>query len=155
VGFSRTGYYVESALVANPDLFAAAVFADGSEESYVQALLWDVIATEGSQIYQAPPYGAGLAQWLKNSPDFNLSRVRAPLLETLIGPKSLIFGWDLYASLHLQKKPVDIIYIPGGRHVLQKPLERLASQQSTVDWFRFWLQHYEDPDAEKTAQYQR
>jgi hypothetical protein len=31
----------------------------------------------------------------------------------------------------------------------------MASQQGNVDWFRFWLQGYEDPDSAKTSQYTR
>jgi hypothetical protein len=38
---------------------------------------------------------------------------------------------------------------------LQKPQERLASQGGTVDWFRFWLQGYEDADPAKAEQYRR
>ncbi|MGH3426124.1 MAG: prolyl oligopeptidase family serine peptidase, partial [Terriglobales bacterium] len=155
IGFSRTGYYVEAALVEKPQLFAAASFADGSQESYLQALFWDVTATEASHIYSAPPYGAGLQEWTRRAPGFRLNRVRAPVIMTMIGPTSLIFGWEMYASLQLQKKAVDLVYIPEGRHVLQKPLERLASQQTTVDWFRFWLQGYEDPASTKGEQYRR
>jgi hypothetical protein len=47
------------------------------------------------------------------------------------------------------------MYIPGGQHILQKPLDRLASQQGVVDWFRFWLQSYDDGAIEKRAQYDR
>jgi hypothetical protein len=34
-------------------------------------------------------------------------------------------------------------------------MERLTSQQTNVDWFRFWLHGYEDPDPAKAAQYRR
>jgi hypothetical protein len=57
--------------------------------------------------------------------------------------------------LRLQKKPVDLIYIPDGQHILQKPMERLASQQGSVDWFDFWLNGHEDPDPAKAEQYIR
>ena len=36
-----------------------------------------------------------------------------------------------------------------------KPLERLASEQGDVDWFRFWLKGEEDPDPTKAEQYAR
>jgi hypothetical protein len=38
-------------------------------------------------------------------------------------------------------------------HVLTNPAARTASQQGSVDWFRFWLQGYEDPDPSKADQY--
>jgi hypothetical protein len=31
----------------------------------------------------------------------------------------------------------------------------MASQGLSVDWFRFWLQGYEDPDPAKVEQYKR
>jgi len=31
----------------------------------------------------------------------------------------------------------------------------VASQGGSVDWFRFWLQDYEDPDPAKAEQYAR
>ena len=50
-------------------------------------------------------------------------------------------------------KPVEWIYIPDGLHPLQKPLERIASQEGNVDWFRFWLKGEEDSDPGKADQY--
>jgi hypothetical protein len=40
-------------------------------------------------------------------------------------------------------------------HVITNPVERLASQGISVDWFRFWLQGYENPDPAKADQYKR
>jgi hypothetical protein len=54
-----------------------------------------------------------------------------------------------------QGKAVDLIYYPFGDHLLQKPLERMGSQQGNVDWFRFWLKAEEDSDPVKAAQYSR
>ena len=48
-----------------------------------------------------------------------------------------------------------MIYFPDGTHIHRRPQERLESQQGNVDWMRFWLQDYEDPDPAKHAQYQR
>ena len=78
-----------------------------------------------------------------------------PLQIQAIGPSSVLAEWEIYASLRQQHKPVDMMYIPGGQHILQKPLDRLASQQGAVDWFRFWLQSYDDGAAAKRAQYDR
>jgi len=43
----------------------------------------------------------------------------------------------------------------GNQHILTNPRERMASQGGTVDWLRFWLQGFEDPDPTKAAQYAR
>jgi len=45
--------------------------------------------------------------------------------------------------------------LPEGSHVLTNPGDRMVSQDGSVDWFRFWLQEYEDPDPAKAAQYVR
>jgi hypothetical protein len=106
-------------------------------------------------VYGAGPFGNGLDTWINKAPGFRLDRIQTPLRIEAINPESVLGEWEIYASLRMQKKPVDLIYFPNGRHILQKPLERLASQQGSVDWFRFWLQGYEDPDPAKAAQYHR
>ena len=157
IGFSRTCNHVESALIKGPRRFAAATIADGVDLSYLQHLLFfygeNPAPEEG--IYGARPYGEGLRTWVDRAPGFHLDQVRTPLRIETIGPVSVLEEWETYASLSEQKKPVDLIYIPGGQHILQKPLDRMASQQGNVDWFRFWLKDEEDPDPAKTAQYVR
>jgi dipeptidyl aminopeptidase/acylaminoacyl peptidase len=159
IGFSRTSWYTIGALVADPKLFAAASVTDGVDEGYMQHLIFGEsnpsLRNEGKQIYGTMPFGRGLTNWVKKSPTFHLDRVQAPVLVTAIGPESILLEWTVYASLRMQEKPVDMLYIPGGQHELQKPLERLASQQGNVDWFRFWLQNYEDPNPAKATQYRR
>jgi dipeptidyl aminopeptidase/acylaminoacyl peptidase len=156
IGFSRTCYHVESALIDDPSRFAAAAIADGVDESYLQALLVPSLIHEGEAIYGGKPVGEGLRQqWLQRAPGFHLDRVETPLLIQAIAPMSILGEFEIYASLVAQGKPVDLVYFPNGQHILQKPLERMASQQGNVDWFRFWLQDYEDPDPAKAAQYQR
>src|SRR6266853_778212 len=161
IGFSRTCFHVEGALIANPTRFAAATIADGTDVDYFQYLLsaQGSVAhdTEGERIYGAKPFGAGLREWINSAPGFNLDKVKTPLRIEVEsgGALGVLSMWPRYASLALQHKPIDLIYFPDGVHVLQKPLERLVSQQGNVDWFRFWLQGYEDSDQKKAEQYQR
>ena len=63
--------------------------------------------------------------------------------------------WEPYAMLRYLHKPVDLIMLNTDEHVLTNPAVRMASQGGTVDWFRFWLQDYEDPTPAKAAQYAR
>jgi dipeptidyl aminopeptidase/acylaminoacyl peptidase len=159
IGFSRTCWYVESALIEYPDLFSAATIADGVDESYVQYRLFAQEAAswgeEFEKINQAKPIGEGLQQWFTHAPDFHLDRVKTPLRIEALGPRSILLEWEIYSSLQQQGKPVDLIYIPDGQHVLQKPLERLASQQGNVDWFRFWLGGSHGKDLNELAHYHR
>jgi len=159
VGFSASCWYVEYALIKAPQRFAAATVADGIDMSYMQYRLLGVsspsLEQEFEKLIGARPIGVGLKQWLDLAPGFHLDRMKAPLRIETITPISILGEWEIYSSLKQQRKPVDLIYFPGGQHIHQKPLERLASQQGDVDWFRFWLQGYEDPDASKRGEYKR
>ena len=155
VGFSRTCYHVLSALVNDPTRFSAATIADGMDGSFLQYLysVGDPAASLDEQIYGTVPFGRGLQTWMDRAPGFNLDKVETPLRIETISFASAITEWETYASLLAQDKPVDLVYFPLGDHLLQKPLERLASQQGNVDWFRFWLKQEEDPDPAKRDQY--
>ena len=157
IGFSRTAYYVESALIKDPGQFAAATVADGVDESYLQYLLFshtdDGFGEEAERIYGGPPFEKGLQIWVDKAPGFHIDRIRAPLRIEAIGPASVLAEWELYSCLRRRNKPVDLVYIPEGQHILQEPLDRMASQQGNVDWFRFWLKGDEDSDPSKTLQY--
>jgi len=157
IGFSRTCYYVESALIRHPKDFAAAAIADGIDESYLQYLLFSAVRPrlepEGEEIYGTTPFGRGLAAWINEAPGFHLDRIETPLRIQAIGPASVLFEWEIYASLYRQEKPVDLVYLPEGQHILQRPLDRMASQEGDVDWFRFWLNGEEDHDPSKVREY--
>lgn len=159
IGFSRTCWYVEQALIEHPRMFSAATIADGIDVSYMTYRLFaegrPTMAKEYEKIIGSKPSGDGLSAWIRSAPGFRLDRVETPLRIEAIGPISMLTEWEIYASLRQQGKPVDMIYIPAGQHILQKPLDRMASEAGNVDWFRFLLQGYQDPDPAKAAQYQR
>lgn len=159
VGFSWTYWYATSAITREPDLFAAATVADGLDNSYMQYQLSADssfgVRHQMESIYGGAPIGKGLAAWFDKAPDFHFDRVRTPVRIEAIDPWAVLGAWDLYSSLRVQGKPVDLIYFPEGTHIHQKPMERLESQQGNVDWFRFWLQGYEDPDPSKRDEYRR
>jgi hypothetical protein len=71
------------------------------------------------------------------------------------GRLSLMSMWQPYAVLHYLHKPVDLIMLNTDEHVLTNPAMRMASQGGSVDWFRFWLQGFENPDPSKADQYKR
>jgi len=159
IGFSRTAWYVEQALIHAPHRYRAATLIDGVDQSYLTYMLFSVnyplAARESEGANNSRPFGDGLEQWLKSAAGFNLDKVEAPVRLEAIGTVSVLGAWETYSSLFHQRKAVDFIEIPDGQHILQKPEERYASQQGNVDWFRFWLQGYIDPDSAKRGQYQR
>ena len=108
-----------------------------------------------NQIKGSSPFGSGLQRWVDVAPGFHLDQVETPVRIEAIDPDSVLQEWELYGSLFMLHKPVDLIYFPDGTHIHQRPLERLESQQGNVDWMRFWLQGYQYPDPSKRAQYER
>lgn len=60
-----------------------------------------------------------------------------------------------FTALTKANKPVEMYVFPNETHVLHQPYQRLVNFRRNLDWFRFWLQGYEDHDPEKATQYER
>ena len=156
IGFSRTVYSVEYTLTHSSYRFAAATAADGFDGGYVQYLVNPYSKRDWATVNGGDPFGETFDLWRENSPSFTVDRVRTPVrLEGYGDISSVIGAWEWYAKLVMLDRPVDLIYIPDGTHLLVKPWERMTSQQGNVDWFCFWLKGEEDADAEKREQYVR
>lgn len=158
IGFSRTCWHVETALIEFPALFAAATIADGVDESYMQYHLFSEDSAHRSEferINGAKPTGEGLKKWLEHAPGFRLDTVETPLRIEAIGQNSVLVEWEIYSSLRVRNVPVDLIYNPRGQHILQRPLDRMASQQGNVDWFEFWLQGHKADRPDQASEYRR
>ena len=156
IGFSRSCFYVMEALTANALHFKAASITDGWMVTYFQYMQNpESFSAEANAMIGAAPFGKGLLHWVEQSPGFNLDKVNTPLLVVGEGPISLLFMWEPYAGLHYLHKPVELVMLNTDEHVPTNPTLRMASQGGTVDWFRFWLQDYEDPDPAKAEQYRR
>jgi dipeptidyl aminopeptidase/acylaminoacyl peptidase len=160
VGFSRSCFYVMDTLTLSSLRIKAASITDGVMGDYFQYIaaedsFGNSVAREFDSMIGAKPFGEGLQDWLKRSPGFNLDKVKAPVLINAEGPRDLLSMWEPYAALRYLKRPVDLIILNTDEHVLSNPAVRIASQGGSVDWFRFWLQDYEDPDPAKTDQYAR
>lgn len=159
VGFSRSCYYVLEALTTSELHYKAASITDGVDEGYYSYLTFIGNSTrdtaDSDAVIGAPPIGEGLRLWLKRSPEFNMDKVYTPLQVVASDRFSLLTMWGAYAALRIRNKPVDLIMLRGGTHIMTNPAERLASQTGTIDWMRYWLQNYEDPDPAKAKQYAR
>lgn len=154
IGFSYTGFYVEWALSHNPTLFAAASVTEASDGGYLDYITgWRFI--DASSLYGGPPFGESLKQWVKLSPNFNLDRVRSPMLITEQHPSLILVEWEWFEGLRDLKRPVEMMVLDDDDHLLQKPWDRLVSEGENVDWFDFWLNGHEDEDPGKATQYQR
>jgi len=61
----------------------------------------------------------------------------------------------LFTSLEKLHKPVELYIYTNELHIKNQPKHRYEIYERNVDWFRFWLQGYEDPDSAKAGQYVR
>jgi dipeptidyl aminopeptidase/acylaminoacyl peptidase len=159
IGFSRTGLYVHYLLTHSHMPFRAAVIADGSDGGYTQYLqflnAYPFTASDSEMINGGAPFGSGLLLWLRSSPEFFLDQVKTPLLLQVTSTHNLPSMWAPYIGLKRLGKPVELMYLPTGSHIIEKPWDRLASQQGSVDWMTFWLKGEEDADPLKAEKYKR
>ncbi len=159
IGFSRTGLYVHYMLTHSEVHFAAAIVADGSDGGYSQYIQFlsasPYAASDSEAINGGTPFGEGISSWLKRSPEFLLTKVETPLLIQVASLRTLSSQWGIFSGLRRLGKPVELVFLPTGTHILQKPWDRLVSQQGSVDWLAFWLMGEEDSDPSKAGQYNR
>jgi hypothetical protein len=99
------------------------------------------------------------AVWLQEDTTFNASLIDAPMLMTehyvdAAGNYSDRSVQTIGAFMHT-RRPLEYLYFPVGSHHLQRPRERLALLDASVDWFSFWLLNQEDSDPRKQEQYSR
>jgi hypothetical protein len=156
IAFSRTGWPALHLMARDPDMFAAVTMADTLSIGYSSFSYYSADSSATAQLAKlvgSKPAAASIGEWFSNNPLYASSRSKAAIrLEAMVTGLGM---WELYGLLRQANRPVDFILYPDGSHVLQKPEERLASQGGSVDWFRFWLQRYEDPDPSKQEQYGR
>jgi dipeptidyl aminopeptidase/acylaminoacyl peptidase len=154
-GWSFGAYLVEYTMT-HSTLFAAASAGEGGLNNPGQ--YW-VTGSASMQTYLdnffgGPPFGDAAPNYKRLSPAWNADKLQAPLLREYggdVGVQSLEF----YMAARRLGKPVEQFIYPGAPHVFSLPTHRRASMERNLDWFRFWLQGYEDPDESKRPQYVR
>ncbi len=88
------------------------------------------------------------------SPALNADQIDTPLL-IQAADNEFRSSLMLYSSMVKESKAVEMIIFTGEGHQPSQPIHKITIGQRNVDWFRFWLQGYEDPSASKVAQYAR
>ncbi|MBB6144387.1 dipeptidyl aminopeptidase/acylaminoacyl peptidase [Silvibacterium bohemicum] len=169
IGFSRTGWEVEFDLVHAHTRYAAATVADNVQYSLSDYWLYPWLDGDYERMYGGPPYGSTLGNWEKYSISFNLESIHTPLLLEMMGygahedlpfkwpgsiPRNLANRFEITKGLSRLKKPFEMYYYPDEQHQPDHPKARVASLQRNLDWYRFWLQGYEDPQPAKRDQYE-
>jgi dipeptidyl aminopeptidase/acylaminoacyl peptidase len=90
-------------------------------------------------------------RWREISPAYQLAGIRAPILFQL--PEQEYRMTLDYALPLVRRKQADIYVFPDETHIKFQPRHKLAVYERNVDWFRFWLQGYEDSNPDKARQY--
>jgi dipeptidyl aminopeptidase/acylaminoacyl peptidase len=90
-------------------------------------------------------------RWKEISPAYQLDRIKVPILFQM-PEKEYRVSLD-YAIPLIRRHQADMYVFPYETHIKYQPRHKLAVYERNVDWFRFWLQGYEDPSPEKAAQY--
>lgn len=93
-------------------------------------------------------------RWKLLSPALNAERITAPVLFQLPEQEARRIV-QLYARLAGAGTPAELFAFPDEAHIKIQPRHRLAVYERNLDWFRYWLQGYSDPDPAKAAQYRR
>lgn len=159
IGFSRTCLFVKYLLTHSHYHFAAASVTDGVDGGYFQYIAsvnaFPSLAHNFETVNGGVPFGDGLHAWLLRSPEFSLEAVGTPIHITALNFHDILLEWDWFAALSRLGKPVEMIVIQDGDHILQRPSDRMISQQGSVDWFSFWLNGEQDSRPQKANQYAR
>ena len=101
-----------------------------------------------------PAIDSSRAKWSAVSPELHVEDIHAAILANVAENER--FGFQtLWALMGYAHKPMETYIYEGEHHVKSQPEHISAIQHRNVDWLRFWLQGYEDPDPAKTEQYAR
>lgn len=100
------------------------------------------------------PPGETPERWAELSPIHFVDRIKAPLLMQL--PESEYRpALDYFGQMKRAGQPVEFWVFPHETHAKYLPRHKVAAYERNLDWFRFWLQDYVDPDPLKSDQYRR
>ena len=159
IAFSRTGYHALHLLAKYPHLLKAVTISDALQAGYWQYITVAANRTDAeisvSRLTGGIPEVATIENWFARNPIYKIGDSTAAVLLEETGRSAGLGMWETYTILRRSRRPVEFVLFPEGSHLLKKPLERLASQGGNLDWFRFWLQGYEDSAPEKQARYVR
>jgi hypothetical protein len=145
-------------LAQYPNLLTAIDISDAIWWGYVMHTLFFPTDPDAAKLPRSLTSGLDHSESLaeaENDPLYKWSNSTTAIRLEANGHGSVLGYWEAFTLLRNAHHPVDFFYFPRGSHVLVMPDERLASQGGNLDWFRFWLQDYEDPDPSKREQYAR
>lgn len=98
------------------------------------------------------PPGETPEQWRLLSPVYQVENIHAAILMQM-PEQEYLQTMETFGRLSMTATPVDLYAFPNEPHNKFMPRHMLAAYTRNVDWFRFWLQGFEDADPAKAEQY--
>lgn len=155
VGMGGLSYGSEVTLwtLAHSDVVTAASVSGISVTPtyYLFNSLRDAFRSNLREVWQLGAPDETSKRWREISPVYQLDRIKAPILFQL--PEQEYRMTLDYALPLMRRHQADIYVFPDETHIKFQPRHKLAVYERNVDWFRFWLQGYEDPNPKKAGQY--
>ncbi|MDP3749278.1 MAG: Atxe2 family lasso peptide isopeptidase [Phenylobacterium sp.] len=81
-------------------------------------------------------------------------RLKTPLLINA-GQHEVMIGFEGIEALRHAKRPVEMRVFPDELHVKYHPRSLAGVYANNMEWLKFWLMGYEDPNPELSEQYRR
>jgi dipeptidyl aminopeptidase/acylaminoacyl peptidase len=158
VGMGGLSFGTEATLwtVMKSDLLAAAsVTSIGMSRNYYLfgTMRGEVYLRPLKEFWQLGSPEETAERWRLLSPAANLDKIKAPILMQM-PEQEYVMALD-YAIPLIRDQRADLYVFPNEPHQKFQPRHKLAAYERNIDWFRFWLQGYEDPDPAKRAEYKR
>lgn len=100
------------------------------------------------------PEGDGLEFWRDIAIADHIDEIETPILMQLSAHETYALQ-RLLRHLSDAGKPYDAFVYPEETHIKWQPSHLRVIMQRNLDWFRFWLQGYEDHDPGKRTQYEK
>jgi dipeptidyl aminopeptidase/acylaminoacyl peptidase len=134
-------------------LTAASVTSPGISSNYYLfgSLKGDVFFDGLKKSWQLGTREETASRWKRLSVESNLGSIRAPILMQM-SEQEYIMALN-YSIPLINAHRADLYVFPNEPHQKFQPKHKLAAYERNLDWFRFWLQGYEDLSPLKVEQY--
>lgn len=141
----------------NSKLLAAAAIVSPQYEPtsyWMSAMRGSDIPEVLKRFQQVGPPDQDPQRWKLISPALNTDRIKAPVLMQL-AEQEFRASLELFSRLSNTNTPVEMYAFPDEAHIKIQPRHQFVVYRRNLDWFRYWLQGYVDPDPALAAQYRR
>ncbi|MBX9747386.1 MAG: Atxe2 family lasso peptide isopeptidase [Hyphomonadaceae bacterium] len=140
--------------ISHSHRFRAASIAGGSWEPMTYYMSSPQARSFMAQLGIGLPGSEDDRNWDGVSLSRNAAFIETPLL-IQTGDRELGAMLQPLVTLQEHDKPVEAYVFSDEYHLIWQPRHRLAMYRRNIDWFRFWLQNFEDPNSPYASQYQR